>query len=304
MGLGAPDDAAVYRLNADQAIVSTTDFFPPVIDDPYDFGQVAAANALSDIYAMGGEPLFAINLVAFPDDLDYAILTEILRGGADKVKEAGAIIAGGHSVIDREPKYGLAVTGVVHPDRIVTKGGAQPGDLVCLTKLLGTGTLTTAHKRGEIAAEHLQAVIHSMTQLNRDASRAAVAVGVRAMTDVTGFGLVGHTHEVAHLSGHAIRLEWEALPWINGAELYAERDIFPGGETRNEEFYSPWTTHQRRLEGWQRKLLYDPQTSGGLLVFIPSSKREAFFSALAALNQPVWTIGEVIEGDAGRIVIA
>lgn len=303
MGLAAPDDAAVYRLTPDKAIISTTDFFPPVLDDPYDFGRVAAANALSDVYAMGGEPLFAINLVAFPDDLDYGVLADILRGGADKVHEAGAVIAGGHSVMDKEPKYGLAVTGVVHPDRIVAKGGARPGDVLLLTKALGTGTLTTAHKRGAIDPVHLAAVVESMTGLNRDASRAAVRAGVHAMTDITGFGLAGHAHEMAHLSGLALRLNWEALPWIPGVEMYAEQWIFPGGTERNEAYYSRWIRIERGLKEWQRQLLFDPQTSGGLLIAVAPEKRTALLDALAAADQPAWVVGEAVEGEAGGIVV-
>src|SRR5207302_8658835 len=192
VGLHTADDAAVYRVNDQQAIISTADFFPPVVDDPYVFGAVAAANALSDVYAMGGQVLMAINLVAWPDNLDVVILSEILRGGADIAAEAGAVIAGGHTVTDREPKYGLAVTGMVHPERILTKGGAQPGDMLILGKPLGTGLITTAHKRQEVAESDLHAAITSMMQLNRKASQALLeaGAGVHAVTDITGFGLL------------------------------------------------------------------------------------------------------------------
>src|SRR5579863_6376949 len=197
VGLSAADDAAVYKVNAQQAVISTADFFPPVVDDPYDFGAIAAANALSDVYAMGGSVLMAINLVAWPDNLDYAILSEIMRGGSDIVAQAGGVIAGGHTVTDKEPKYGLAVTGMVHPEHIFTKGGAQPGDILILGKPLGTGLITTAHKREQVAEDDLQAAIQSMMQLNRAASEALQRDGVHAVTDITGFGLLGHAWEMA-----------------------------------------------------------------------------------------------------------
>src|SRR5579872_4713554 len=190
VGLSAADDAAVYQVNAQQAVISTADFFPPVVDDPYTFGAIAAANALSDVYAMGGQVLLAINLVAWPDNLDHAILSEILRGGADIVSQAGGVIAGGHTVTDKEPKYGLSVTGMVHPDHILTKGGAKPGDLLILSKPLGTGLITTAHKREVVAESDLHAAVSSMMQLNRQASQALQRPGVHAVTDITGFGLL------------------------------------------------------------------------------------------------------------------
>src|SRR5512136_2766815 len=198
VGLGEPDDAAVYRISPDQAIIQTVDFFPPVVDHAYSFGAIAAANAMSDVYAMGGQVLFALNIAAFPEDLDVDIFSDILRGSADKVAEAGGAIAGGHTVRDREPKYGLAVTGVVHPDRILAKGGAKVGDELFLTKALGAGVITTALKREQADPTHVQTAIESMLQLNRAASRAALAAGVRAATDVTGFGLIGHALEMAH----------------------------------------------------------------------------------------------------------
>ncbi len=271
VGLGSPDDAAVYRLNPEQAIIETADFFPPVVDDPYTFGAVAAANALSDIYAMGGRPVFALNLAAFPDDLPLEVLGEILRGGAEKVLEAGAVIAGGHTVTDQEPKYGLAVTGLVHPDRILTKGGSQVGDRLVLTKALGTGVLTTAHKQGQLAEADLTAVVASMVHLNRLASEAAQATaGVHAMTDVTGFGLLGHAHEMAHLAGVSVVLDYSQLAWIGDVRRYAEQSIFPGGSERNEAFYSRWVTVApgRALADWELRLLHDPQTSGGLLMAV------------------------------------
>lgn len=298
VGLGLPDDAAVYRLSDEQAIIATTDFFPPVVDDPYAFGAIAAANALSDVYAMGGEPLFAINLAAFPDDMPVDVISEILRGGADKVREAGAAIAGGHTISDREPKYGLAVTGIVHPHRIITKGGARPGDALALTKPLGTGTITTAGKRQAVRPEDLQACIDSMARLNREAAQAAQQAGAHAMTDVTGFGLTGHAHEMAHLSGVALRLRWEALPWLPGAPHYAQEWIFPGGAEHNENYYRRWVALARPLLDWERMLLFDPQTSGGLLIAVAPDRLDELLR-----RQPAWVVGDVVQGEAGRIEI-
>ena len=303
VGLGRPDDAAVYRLSPDQAIIETADFFPPVVDDAYAFGAIAAANALSDIYAMGGRPIFAINLAAFPDDLPLESISDILRGGAEKVREAGAAIAGGHTVTDREPKYGLAVTGLVHPQRIFLKGGAQAGDRLVLTKSLGTGVITTAHKRGEVADADLAAAVTSMQHLNRAASEAAQATpGVRAVTDVTGFGLLGHAHEMAHLGGVSFTLDYAAIPWLDGARRYAEAWIFPDGSARNEAFYSPWVTMAAglALADWERRLLYDPQTSGGLLLAVAGSQLQELVERLHAAGEAAHVIGAVQAG-AGEV---
>lgn len=300
VGLAAPDDAAVYQLNESQAIISTVDFFPPVVDEAYEFGAIAAANALSDVYAMGGEVLFALNLVAWRDDLDPSLLTEILRGGADKVKESGGAVAGGHTVTDKEPKYGLAVTGSVHPNRIFTKGGARAGDSIILTKPLGTGTITTAIKRGLCAAADARGCVDSMMKLNRDASRAAKKLGeaVHAVTDITGFGLIGHAHEMAHLSECAIQFNFGSLPWLSGALSYARQMIFPGGSERNEAYYSQWVKFERGLELWEQRLMFDPQTSGGLLLAIDSAHAEEFLKTV-----PSWQIGHVIDGAAGAIFV-
>ncbi len=305
VGLGLPDDAAVYRLNDEQAIVETADFFPPVVDDPYTFGAVAAANALSDIYAMGGRPLFALNLAAFPDDLPTEVLSEILRGGAEKVREAGGVIAGGHTVTDTEPKYGLAVTGLVHPKRILAKGGAQVGDRLVLTKRLGTGVLTTAHKQGVVAEADLQAVIASMTHLNRLASEAAQATpGVHGLTDVTGFGLLGHMHEMAHLAGVSLALDYSQLAWIGEVRRYAEQWIFPGGSERNEAFYSRWVSLAPGLglADWEMRLLHDPQTSGGLLISVAAENLSELVGRLEASGEAAHLIGEVRPGQ-GEVLL-
>jgi len=305
VGLGVPDDAAVYRLNSEQAIIETADFFPPVVDDPYTFGAVAAANALSDIYAMGGRPLFALNLAAIPEDLPAEVLSEILRGGAEKVREAGAVIAGGHTITDREPKYGLAVTGLVHPDRILAKGGARVGDRLVLTKSLGTGVLTTAHKQGVVTEADLQAAVDSMTHLNRSASEAVQATpGVHGLTDVTGFGVLGHAHEMAHLAGVAITLDYSQLSWLSGARQYAERWIFPGGAERNEAFYARWVrvAPGRTLADWELRLLHDPQTSGGLLIAVAATELDALVGRLRAAGEAAFVIGEVGPGQ-GEVVV-
>ena len=302
VGLGAPDDAAVYRLNAEQAVIETADFFAPVVDDPYTFGAVAAANALSDVYAMGGRPLFAINLAAFPDNLPLDVLSEILRGGAEKVREAGAVIAGGHTITDREPKYGLAVTGIVHPDRIFKKGGAQPGDRLVLTKALGTGVITTAHKRGEAEQAHLDAAVAAMSRLNRAASEIAREFDPHAVTDITGFGLLGHGHEMAHLSGARFEIDYETLPWLPGARKYGEAWVFPDGSRRNEDYFGRWVTQARALADWEQRLLHDPQTSGGLLIAVAGDRMESLVEKLRAAGEGAWVIGAVSAG-RGEIVV-
>ncbi|OHD21364.1 MAG: selenide, water dikinase SelD, partial [Spirochaetes bacterium GWB1_66_5] len=238
MGLAGVDDAAVYRVGEDCAVIQTVDFFPPVVDDPYDFGAVAAANALSDVYAMGGEVRLALNLCCIPEDLPAEVTREILRGGAEKVAEAGGVLAGGHTVTDPELKYGLAVMGLVHPSRIWTKAGAAPGDLLVLTKPLGTGLTTTALKRKLADSERIADSIRSMKLLSRRAAALLAGAGVRACTDVTGFALLGHALEMAEAGGVGFLLEWERLPWVSGAlELAAAGGSFPAGTDRNRAFF-------------------------------------------------------------------
>ena len=302
VGLGVADDAAVYRLNDQQAIISTIDFFTPVVDDPYDYGAIAAANAMSDVYAMGGEVLFALNVAAFPPDMDPALVTEILRGGAEKVQEAGGLIAGGHTIQDREPKYGLAVIGLAHPERIFTKGGARPGDRLLLSKPLGTGTISTALKRGVAQAEHVAAMVASMKRLNRGAARAARAVGVRAATDVTGFGLLGHAVEMVQAGEVGFRLRMEAIPFLPGALEYAAEWIFPGGAHNNRAFYQAHVRFSPAIPEERQMLLWDPQTSGGLLMAVPADRLEAFLAGCREQDQPVWVVGEVIEGTGIEVI--
>jgi selenide,water dikinase len=289
-------------LNDKQAVVSTTDFFPPVVDDYYDFGAIAAANALSDIYAVGAEPLLAINLVAYPDGYDLSILSEILRGGAEKVREAGAVIAGGHTVTDKEPKYGLAVTGLVHPDQVITKGGAQPGDKLILTKALGTGVITTALKRDLTAPDHVAAAVASMSRLNRDASRLARAAGVHAMTDITGYSLLGHAHEMAHLSNTDFEIDFAALHWLPGALDYAEQNIFPGGMERNRDYFRQWIGVKGTVSDRQESLLFDPQTSGGLLMAVDAKQANLLYHRLINTGDTASIVGQVQSG-SGMIFI-
>jgi len=298
VGLSAADDAAVYRLSSQQAIISTVDFFPPIVDEPYDFGAIAAANALSDIYAMGGEVLFAVNLVAFPDTLDASLLREIIRGGAEKVAEAGGIIAGGHSVNDKEPKYGLAVTGVVHPDAILRKSGARPGDVLILTKPLGVGVITTALKREQAAANHVDAAIASMKRLNRDGARAAVAAGARAMTDITGFGLLGHACEMVQHSEVDFRFKISDLPWLPGALSYGEAGAFPGGMDNNTRHFGQWVTFGQGVGYLYQDMLFTPETSGGLLLALAPDAAGDFLGRVSDAA----VIGQVMAG-SGRIRI-
>ena len=302
VGLSEPDDAAVYQLDAERAIISTTDFFPPVVDDAYAFGAISAANALSDVYAMGGKPLLAINLVAFPDDLDTGLLTEILRGGADKVKEAGAVIAGGHSITDAEPKYGLSVTGLVSPQRIMRKSGAKAGDRLILSKALGTGVITTAHKRDLVADEHLAQAVQSMERLNRHAAKLAQQHNVQAMTDITGFGLAGHALEMARLSHVDFVIHIDKLRTLPGTQQYARQGIFPGGLQRNADYYQQWVTLESALADYQEALLYDPQTSGGLLMAVAPQDADALLAGLLASGEAAYELGEVVAG-AGVLLI-
>jgi len=301
VGLKAPDDATVYRLNDDQAIVLTVDFFAPLVDDPYEYGGIAAANALSDIYAMGAEAVLALNIAGFPADLPAQTVANILRGGADKVSEAGAIIAGGHTIIDAEPKYGLCVMGLVRPDRILTKAGARPGDAVYLTKPLGTGLVTTAAKFEEAASEHLQAAVQSMTLLNRHASH-LVRETAHSMTDVTGYSILGHAYEMAAAGDVSIRFTCSALPLLPGALDYAFKGITTGGGARNRNYLEGKVEISRDVSEEMQHILYDPQTSGGLLFAMPPDAIAETESAFERAGLPLWRVGEVHEGRGVTVV--
>lgn len=289
-------------MDEQRAIISTADFFPPVVDDPYDFGAIAAANALSDVYAMGGRPLMAINLVAWPDDLDKAILAEILRGGADKVKEAGAVIAGGHSISDAEPKYGLSVTGEVNPAQIIQKSGARPGDQLILSKSLGTGVITTALKRGLAEPAQVAAAVQSMARLSAATASLAQSHQVSAMTDITGFGLIGHGLEMARLSGVDFALDFDQMRFLPGSERFARQGVFPGGMERNLEYFAQWVDEKTPLPDFARGLLYDPQTSGGLLMAVASDRAVDLLAALQSKGEAAFILGTVIDG-SGRIAL-
>lgn len=305
VGLSIADDAAVYHVNEQQAVISTADFFPPVVDDPYAFGAIAAANAVSDVYAMGGQVLMAINLVAWPGELEPALLGEILRGGMEIVAQAGGAIAGGHTILDNEPKYGLAVTGIVHPDQILTKGGARPGDLLVLSKPLGTGLLTTAHKRDQVTEEDLRAAIASMTTLNRRACEALVKAGkmVHAATDITGFGLLGHAWEMASQSLVGMRFAYDALPLLPNAQHYAAAGCIPGGAERNKSHLAPHTRIAERLGPTERAILWDPQTSGGLFAAIdPALWPELRQLAPDVQFRHIGEVTEQVKDEAGVIL--
>ncbi len=284
----------MYKINDTMAIIQTMDFFPPVVDDAYAFGAITAANAMSDVYAMGGEVLLALNIAAWRDDLPLELLTEIFRGGADKVAEAGAVIAGGHTVTDQEPKYGLSVTGIVHPDRIITKGGARVGDVLVLTKPLGTGLITTAGKNSVASEAHLQNAIAWMSQLNRNAAQAMQEVGIRCATDITGYGLLGHAHEIAEASNVTLQFKIDALPILDGALEYAHQKQIPGGAGRNKLYLEDKIIFARTPDEDRNEILFDPQTSGGLLIAVAENKCDALTRALQTRRVEFWTIGQVL----------
>jgi selenide,water dikinase len=291
------DDAAVYQLSATEAIVETVDFFPPVVDDPFLFGRIAAANAFSDIWAMGARPLFALNLVCFPvKELPWDVLGEILRGGADAAAEAGAPILGGHSIDDPEPKYGMAVTGLVHPEKILRNVGARPGDRLVLTKPLGSGIVTTAIKRGGADAALVERAVAVMAALNRRAGEVLAASGaVHALTDVTGFGLLGHAWEMASGSGVALRLQARAIPVLDGVRALAERDVVPGGTRANLAWVAPHVRFDAAIDAPSQLVLADAQTNGGLLAAVRPDALDAVSAALSRAGVLAAVVGEVVE---------
>ncbi len=302
VGLEVSDDAAVYRLNSEIAIIQTLDFFTPVVDDPYDYGAIAAANSMSDVYAMGGEVVLALNICGFPPDLPAAVISEILRGGAEKVAEAGAVLAGGHTVDAREPLYGLAVMGIVHPQKVLTKGGARPGDVLVLTKPLGVGIITTALKGGVADTAHVAAAVESMKRLNRQAVQLIQQVGANACTDVTGFSLLGHACEMAERSKARLRFYIERLPFLDGATQYADENLFPGGACRNRDAYSAQVSFAPGISEEMQMLLFTPETSGGLLAAISPEQVETLVALFQAHNHPCWIVGEAIEGSGIEVM--
>jgi selenide,water dikinase len=304
VGLTTGDDAAVYRIAADRAVVVTADFFTPIVDDPYDFGRIAAANALSDLYAMGARPLFVLNLVGFPRTLlSEGILEQIVRGGDEVAREAGAPTLGGHSIDDAEPKYGLVAVGEVHPDRIVTNAGAREADALVLTKPLGSGVIATAIKAGEASAEVVRAAVDVMATLNRGAAEAMARAGVHAATDVTGFGLLGHLHRMLAASGVSARLHADAVPLLEGARSLAAAGHVPAGTRRNLADLAPALEIADSVDDVTRTLLADAQTSGGLLMSVPAERVGPLLEELRERAPVAAVIGSVTHGDAGRIVI-
>lgn len=302
VGVETSDDAAVYRLTEDLATIQTLDFFTPVVDDPYTFGQIAAANSLSDIYAMGGKPIVALNIVCFPNCLSIDILGEILKGGAEKVLEAGAVVVGGHSVQDDEPKYGLSVTGIVHPDKVLKNYGCREGEVLILTKPIGTGIINTAIK-GEIASKKAYDVaVKVMTTLNKYAGEIIQEFNITACTDITGFGLMGHAYEMASGSKVTLKLYKNSIPYIKEAREYAEMGLIPEG-TYNNKRYMEGKYELKNVEGWLEDILFDPQTSGGLLVTCSKEESKTLMEKLKALELESNIIGEVLaEGDKYIIV--
>ena len=324
IGLGEPDDAAVYRLDDERALIKTTDFFTPIVDDPWTYGAIAAANSMSDVYAMGGEVILCLNIAGMPADLDNETITQIFAGGAAKVRESGAAIAGGHTVTNPEPFYGLSVTGLVHPDRVMRKGSARPGDRLYLTKPLGTGIISTAAKltgggenralrlarraqgKPDIDPAHLAAAISSMALLNRAASLAAQAANAKAVTDITGFGLLGHGSEMAIASGcnngAGFRIRAADVPVLPGTWEYIEAGYLTLGSERNPSHFGNSVRFASNISKAQKILLWEAETSGGLLISVPAIETTAFEAACNKQEQNFWAIGEVVQGEGIEVV--
>ena len=292
-GLAPPDDAAVYRLADDLAVIGTVDFFPPLVADPATFGAIAAANACSDVFAMGGRVLFALSVAAFPEELPADVMAAIVGGAAEVVREAGGTLAGGHTIRDPEPKFGLAVVGVAHPDRLLRKGGARPGDVLLLTKLLGTGLLVSGARQGMTAPADLEGAIASMRRLNRAAADVLVGAGIRAATDVTGFGLLGHGLEMARASGVRLVFDAAAIPALPGALALAAAGVETGGAAHNRRFVAPALEVAPGITQPLVTLAHDPQTSGGLLAAVPPGAVRAVQEGLGAAGVSSWRVGRV-----------
>ncbi|MDB5085888.1 MAG: selD [Bacilli bacterium] len=305
VGLDTSDDAGVYRLTDDLALVQTVDYFTPIVDDPYMFGAIAAANALSDVYAMGGKPITVLNIVGFPiSKLDKRILAEILRGGADKVREAGAVLVGGHSIDDTDPKFGMAVTGIVHPQQVWTNAGARAGDRLLLTKPIGVGILTTGIKRGRLSPAEIQQVEQVMAALNKTAAEVARGYDVHACTDITGFGLLGHLLEMARGAGVGIHVQSSSVPRLERARELAAEGVMPGGTKRNFEWASECVTYADSIDQTEQYLLCDAVTSGGLLLAVPAEQAESLQSALLAAGvEAAAIIGSVVQEHPGKIQV-
>jgi len=301
VGLSSPDDAAVWRLDDTRSLVVTIDFFTPVVDDPYDYGEIAAANALSDLYAMGAHPILTLNVAAMPGSLPADIVSEIFRGGATKVREAGAVVAGGHTIQDDEPKYGLVAVGLIETEKLLTKAGALAGDVLVLTKPLGTGVTTTALKNGTAQEEDITQAVAWMKRLNDGALTLALTAGVKSATDVTGFSLLGHAMEMADASGVGLRLYLPSIPFLGGARRYAEAGNFPGGSVENKMYLRDRVQFEETIDEYNQLLLFDAQTSGGLLIAVPEKNLGTFLEQAVSNETPVWLIGSVEEGQGIRV---
>ena len=304
VGTETGDDAAIYRIDDRVALVLTNDFFAPIVDDPFDYGRIAAANALSDIYAVGGRPITALNIAAFPRELGPDVIAKILEGGQVKAEEAGILIIGGHTVDDKEPKYGLAVTGIVTPGEQITNANAQPGDVLILTKAIGSGVITTAGKAGTAPEESIQAAVDSMATLNKGAADAMIEVGVNAATDVTGFGLLGHLSQMMKASGTSAAMNWSQIPLLPGVLELAKAGSVSGGTARNMEALAGLVNREDGISDIEFMVLADAQTSGGMLISVPEERSASLVKSLVA-NETLHSviIGKVFEGDPGIITI-
>lgn len=302
VGLDVSDDAAVFKINSKTAVIQTLDFITPIVDDPYDYGAIAAANALSDIFAMGGHVILGLNIVGLPPELPEEMISEILKGGADKICESGGVLAGGHSVDDKEPKYGLSVMGLVHPDKIFTVANANVGDLLVLTKPLGVGIITTAFKADVVEPAHMVPAIESMKKLNKNASEIFSKIGVTTCTDITGFSLLGHSSDIAECSHVKLQFHFDELPFHNGARAYANEWLFPAGSCRNQKCYEHHIKFTNDISDDMRMLMYTPETSGGLLAAVSESQLDMCAKLFDEINEPFWIVGSVVKGQGVEIL--
>lgn len=301
VGISPPDDAAVWKIDEERSLVVTTDFFTPVVDNPYDYGAIAAANALSDIYAMGGRPFLALNIAAFPPQLSNEILSEIIRGGAEKAKEAGVVVAGGHTIQDNEPKFGLIVVGMAESSHLLQKSSVKNGDILILTKPLGMGVTTTAIKRELASDEDITEAVGWMKQLNRISAEISIELSLHAATDVTGYSLLGHAYEMAKSSEVQINFQFEKIPFLTNAFSYGLKGCFAGGAADNRIFYSKYVHFGNSIDELKEMMLFDPQTSGGLLIACPPEKIDQFRAFATERNQPIWEIGSATKGSGIRV---
>jgi selenide,water dikinase len=302
VGLDIGDDAAVYRINDETAVIQTIDFITPIVDDPYDYGAIAAANSLSDIFAMGGQVVLGLNIVGFPPELPEDIISEILRGGAEKIHEAGGVLAGGHSVDDKEPKYGLSVMGLVHPDKIFTVAKANVGDVLILTKPLGVGMITTAFKGDVVDPKHLPPAVESMKKLNKRASELFREVSINTCTDITGFSFLGHASDIAENSNVRLQFNFDEIPFHEGAKDYAQDWLFPAGSCRNQKCYQNQITFVNGVSDEMKMLMFTPETSGGLLAAVPEAKLDIITSLFYQSDESFWIVGKVVSGQGVEVV--